>query len=80
MEKAVANIGYYVSSFYGSKGPFLFFGPLDTKEAAEAKVDAVSKRAEELDPRAAFAAFGVTKVTSPNALKPGKMNDYMEAN
>lgn len=73
------NEGFYVSAFLGSKGPFLFFGPVDSKEAAEAKVQPVRNKAEDLDPRAVWAAFGVTKVTTPNALPVGKINSYMEA-
>lgn len=72
------NTGFYVSAFLSGKGPFLFFGPLDTKEAAEAQVAPVRSKAEDMDPRAVWAAFGVTKVTTPNELKPGKINDYME--
>lgn len=69
------NIGFYVSAMDGSK-PFLMFGPLDTKADADDRVDAIRFKASDLDAsgRAWFMAWGVTKVTTPNALPLGRIN------
>jgi hypothetical protein len=69
------NVGFYVSAMDGSK-PFLMFGPLDTKDDADGKVDGVKDKALKLDGsgRAWFMAWGVTKVTTPNALPVGRLN------
>lgn len=69
------NTGFYVSAMDGSK-PFLMFGPLDTKDDADTKVSSVSWLARNIDPtgRADFMGWGVTKVTTPNALPVGRFN------
>lgn len=74
------NVGFYVTATDGVKF-FPIFGPVDTKEAAEAIVAPVSWLARKIDPtgRADFMGWGVTKVTTPKALPMGRFNKMVSA-
>ncbi len=50
-------------------------GPYDTKESAEADVQWARNKAETIDPRTCWDAFGVTKLTRPGerGLPVGKL-------
>lgn len=69
------NIGFYVTATDAGKY-FPMFGPVDTKAGAEAIVEPVSRLARKIDPsgRADFMGWGVTKITTPNALPMGRFN------
>ncbi len=60
---------FYVTMIRGQRVAWLA-GPFDTKELADAQVRAATDAAMDADPRAAFDAFGVTKLTL--SLAPGK--------
>ena len=72
-------VGFYVTATDGRKY-FPMFGPVDTKEAAEAIVDSVSMLARKIDPtgRADFMAWGVSKITMPE-LPMGWFNKRVSA-
>lgn len=69
------NIGFYVSATDGAKF-FPMFGPIDTKAGAEAVVDGVRRLAQKIDAsgRSDFMGWGVSKITTPNALPMGRFN------
>lgn len=68
---------YYVSVIDGNRRALLL-GPFkDDHAAALAKVDSVRKKAEELDPRAVWYAFGTCRINDDHAAAPlGKLNAY----
>ena len=73
------QIGFYVTMLRGEKVAWLA-GPLPSKEAAEAMVNRAYQEACRADPRSAFDAFGVTKVSRPDGekpLPPGVLNDRL---
>lgn len=74
------NIGFYVTATDAGRY-FPMFGPLDTKAGAEACVGSVSWLARKIDPtgRADFMGWGVTKITTPNALPDGRFNKMVKA-
>lgn len=66
---------YYVSVIDGNRYGLLL-GPFPTHRQALDMVEAVRKKAEEIDPRAVFYAFGTCRVEGYNA--PGKLNRFFE--
>jgi hypothetical protein len=53
-------------------------GPFDTHDDALAQVTAARKKAEEVDPRAVFDAFGTSGLTMPEGKHPpGKLNEML---
>lgn len=63
---------FYVSVIDGARYAFLA-GPFATHEEALAKVDAARKRADEVDPRAWFYAYGTAQ--APEGYdRPGILN------
>lgn len=74
------QVGYYVTATDAGRY-FPMFGPLETKEAAEAVVSPVSWLARKIDPtgRADFMGWGVSKITTPNALPMGRFNKMVSA-
>jgi hypothetical protein len=68
--------GYYVSAIDGPR-KYLMLGPFDALAEALAQVTPAAKKADELDPRAWFMAWGTCKVETPGELSPGRLNRYM---
>jgi hypothetical protein len=74
----MAKIGFY-ASVQKKVGPntqtALLLGPFDTYDQAEGERYKATRLAEMVDPRAAFYAYGVSKVTSPDdeQLPAGKL-------
>jgi len=68
------NVGFYVTMLRGEKVAWLA-GPFDTKEAAEARELDAMNAARDVDPWAAFDAFGVTRMERPELALPfGRLN------
>lgn len=65
---------YYVSVVDGPKKFQVLAGPYKTHQEALALVPTVTRIAQDVDPRAAFYAFG-TVAMKPDFTKPGILND-----
>lgn len=60
-------IGFYCTMLRGDRVAWLA-GPIETKEAAEARVPEARNAAIDVDGFAAFDAFGVTRLERPDAI------------
>lgn len=69
--------GYYVSAINGRRTA-LIAGPFRSHKAALIMVDRVYKVACTVDPWSVHYAWGTAKLTSPNPLKPGRLNKFLE--
>jgi hypothetical protein len=69
---------YYVSVVDGldRRRIGLLLGPFKRHDEALKKVEAVRRKAEELDPKAVFYSFG-TVAMRPEYTKPGVLNGFM---
>lgn len=73
----VKRKGFYVSAIDGKRRA-LMLGPFASHEAALARVDACRRKADELDGRAWFWAWGACRLTTEKSLPNGNMNAIME--
>jgi hypothetical protein len=65
--------GFYVSAIDGKRSS-LMLGPFASHEAALARVDACRRKADDLDGRAWFWAWGTCRVVTEKSLPKGTMN------
>lgn len=73
------KVGFYITMLRGEKVAWLA-GPYESKDEADKFVPLARQCAEHVDPRAAWDAFGVTRVTGPangKPLPPGVLNGPM---
>lgn len=69
---------YYVSVRDGKRSAFLL-GPYENDHAtALTMVNAAAQLAYELDPKAAFYAFGTARVDLDEEASPGRLNKYFD--
>lgn len=74
----VPIVGFYCTMIRGERVAWLA-GPFPTKAAAEARVQDARREAEAVDPRAAWDAFGVTRMERPViALPLGVLNGKLD--
>lgn len=72
---------YFVSVVRGDGDWRPILGPfLNDHAKALGLVDAARKKAEELDPRAAWYGFGTVRVplSEPNCMRPGMLNSHFK--
>lgn len=67
---------YYVTIAREGRGVAKLAGPFDTHDEAKGNVERARKMAEELDPRAAFDAFGTSGIEADEH-KPGVLNERL---
>lgn len=74
--------GFYVTMKRDTRTAWLL-GPFAEHQNALAAVDAARKKANEVDPRSFWDAFGTSSIESEKPLPPGKFNsdlaEWMEA-